>query len=143
VRECKGRNYLKCGGRHNTKLHDNNRNTTSEPPNAPIDIHEPATVAHVNLHDMEPDVYEPLKQIMLATSVILLKDFNGQFIPCRAVLDSGSQVCLITKTYAMKLNLNIIHNTLSISGVNSTSAKTTTGIPGNWKFSSILKSVYT
>jgi len=65
-----------------------------------------------------------LKQVMLATAVVNLLNAYGQEVQCRAILDSGSQVCLITKQCASPLNISSIKISLSIAGIGSIATKT-------------------
>ncbi|XP_013178720.1 PREDICTED: uncharacterized protein LOC106125857 [Papilio xuthus] len=44
-------------------------------------------------------------QVYLSTAVIKVQQDNGEWTTCLALLDSGSQVCLITKQLANKLSL--------------------------------------
>ncbi|CAI6355602.1 unnamed protein product [Macrosiphum euphorbiae] len=69
-----------------------------------------------------------LKQIMLATAVLNLTNSTGQQTPCRAILDSGSQVCLITKECASRLHISGVQSTISLAGIGSVTAKTGTTI---------------
>jgi len=69
-----------------------------------------------------------LRQIMLATAVVNLTNLTGQQISCRAILDSGSQVCLITKECASRLHISGIQGSVSLAGIGSVAAKTGTMI---------------
>ncbi|XP_029347204.1 uncharacterized protein LOC100569539 [Acyrthosiphon pisum] len=126
VRQCRGGNCNKCGKRHNTKLH------SDAPFNPPASANEqsPSTqnqsvvtyVEHGNNNSTA------MKQIILATALINLTNAAGHQVQCRAILDSGSQVCLITKECASRLNISVVKSSLSIAGIGSVTAKTGTMI---------------
>ncbi|CAI6343374.1 unnamed protein product [Macrosiphum euphorbiae] len=126
VRQCRGGSCNRCGKRHNTKLH------SDAPFNPPASANEqsPSTqnqsivtyVEHSNNNSTA------MKQIVLATALINLTNAAGHQVQCRAILDSGSQVCLITKECASRLNISVVKSSLSIAGIGSVSAKTGTMI---------------
>ncbi|XP_025405027.1 uncharacterized protein LOC112679449 [Sipha flava] len=125
VRQCRGDNCNKCGKRHNTKLHND----------APLNYHNPvdkpsssspeqSIVAYVE-QDNKSNV---IKQIILATALVNLENAVGQRVQCRAILDSGSQVCLITRECTSRLKLNVVNSSISIAGIGSITTKTGTMI---------------
>uniref|UniRef100_A0A2S2N8A8 CCHC-type domain-containing protein n=1 Tax=Schizaphis graminum TaxID=13262 RepID=A0A2S2N8A8_SCHGA len=126
VRQCRSSNCNECGKRHNTKLHNDSmlRSSTSE--NEPSSSNQDQPV--VNYVEQANNNPTALKQIMLATAVVSLTNSTGHHIPCRAILDSGSQVSLITKECASRLHISGVHSSLSIAGIGSIAAKTGTMI---------------
>lgn len=69
-----------------------------------------------------------MKQILLATALVNIENAVGHQVQCRAILDSGSQVCLITRECASRLKINVVNSSLSIESIGSVTAKTGTMI---------------
>ncbi|KAK9509896.1 hypothetical protein O3M35_004787 [Rhynocoris fuscipes] len=87
-----------CGEKHNTLLHqDNIRKDTSDP-------EKPSTSAAQAVCNFSNNSRNKFK-VLLSTSIVRIKDKFGNFIGCRAVLDSGSQLSFITKQLSNKLGL--------------------------------------
>ncbi|XP_044312743.1 uncharacterized protein LOC123037186 [Drosophila rhopaloa] len=57
---------------------------------------------------------------LLATANILVRSRAGIFVPCRALLDSGSQVHMITSRLANQLQLRKCKSFMSVSGIGDT-----------------------
>ncbi|XP_073831785.1 uncharacterized protein [Musca autumnalis] len=55
--------------------------------------------------------------VLLATAVILVKNKFGLFVPCRAILDSASQLNFITSRFVNQAQLKVKHSNISISGI--------------------------
>ncbi|XP_017471613.1 PREDICTED: uncharacterized protein LOC108362964 [Rhagoletis zephyria] len=55
--------------------------------------------------------------VLLATAVIYIKNRAGSLIPCRALLDSASQLNFITNRLVNQLQLRKFKSSLSISGI--------------------------
>lgn len=64
-----------------------------------------------------------VKQVLLSTALIVVQDKHGQRLPCRAVLDNGSQVNIITQKLSNKLGLDVTRAMLPISGVNGVNTR--------------------
>ncbi|XP_008183407.1 uncharacterized protein LOC103309543 [Acyrthosiphon pisum] len=126
VRQCRSFSCTKCGRRHNTKLHND---AMFRPPTLANEqsssTQDEPVVTYVEQANNNPAV---LNQIMLATAVVNLTNSTGQQIPCRAILDSGSQVCLITKECASRLHISGVQTTISLAGIGSVTARTGTTI---------------
>jgi len=60
---------------------------------------------------------KPTIQVVLATAVVYVNDAAGNVRRCRAVLDSGSQLCFITNKLARRLGLQIVNNSVPITGI--------------------------
>jgi hypothetical protein len=79
-----------------------------------------ATTVEVNSYHSLKD--NPRNNILLATAIVEVRDKTGQYVPCRALLDSGSQSHFITEKRVQRLKLprTQIHTSLqSISNVNT------------------------
>lgn len=53
----------------------------------------------------------------MGTALVMVDNFKGKRIVCRAMIDSGSQINLISTCFAKKLNLNFIQKPTEIYGV--------------------------
>jgi len=58
------------------------------------------------------------RQVLLSTAEIRIRDKNGQFIECRASLDSGSQSNFISESCMDKLGLRYDKTQIEIHGIN-------------------------
>lgn len=63
------------------------------------------------------------KKVLLSTAVCDAADRYGNFVPCRILLDSGSQANFCTLNFARKLGLTLTKNHLPISGINNSSCR--------------------
>jgi len=55
--------------------------------------------------------------VLLATASVLAKNRSGVFVPCRALLDSRSQLHLITSRFANQLQVKKIKSSASVTGI--------------------------
>ena len=62
-----------------------------------------------------------VEQVKLATAVVLIRSANGVYIPARALLDSCSQVSLITDNLSQKLRLTRKKQSIKITGIGDSS----------------------
>lgn len=67
----------------------------------------------------------PTQNIILSTALVSIQDRYGKSVPARALLDSCSQHCLMTKNFASKLKLDETPVYLSIQGIGSSQAVST------------------
>jgi len=122
VYQCRGGNCNRCVKRHNTKLHSD---IPYNHPASAIELSSSAQKQSVVTYVEQGSNNSPaMKQIILATAHVNLTNAVGQQVQCRAILDSGSQVCSITKECASRLNISIVKNSLSIARIGSVTAKT-------------------
>lgn len=63
-------------------------------------------------------------QTLLSTAMVLVKSNSGEFIFCRAMVDSGSQKSLISNSCVKKLGLPVKSTNHRISGINNIVAET-------------------
>ncbi|XP_050064313.1 uncharacterized protein LOC114118967 [Aphis gossypii] len=119
VKDCKFSACPKCNKRHNSKLHEEqgvvvslanqlNQSTNSEA-NAVLcaELTKPTSSMHV----------------MLATASVYVHDINGRPRLCRAVLDSGSQLNLVTLACVKRLGFSSSRSTCNIVGVGEMASK--------------------
>jgi len=55
--------------------------------------------------------------VLLATASVLVKNRSGVFVPCRALLDSGYQLYLITSRFANQLQVKKIKSSAFVTGI--------------------------
>ena len=66
--------------------------------------------------------------VALATAVVQIKDSRGNYHPARALLDSGSQINLISEEIVQKLRLEKENSELNIVGVGNNAKRITKSI---------------
>ncbi|XP_054746100.1 uncharacterized protein LOC129250502 [Anastrepha obliqua] len=124
IRDCKSGPCRSCQAKHHTLLHFDR---LSIPPTtqcqAPCTISESnARTASLSVtshtHTPSPDV------VLLASAIVLIKNRAGTFIPCRALLDSGSQLHFVTTRFANQLQLTRTKSLVAVSGIGDASFST-------------------
>ena len=68
------------------------------------------------------------KQVVLATAIVELQDKRGNYQLARALLDSGSQINLMTEELAQRLGLNKNESDINIVGVGNNNRKVSKSI---------------
>ncbi|XP_043866487.1 uncharacterized protein LOC122757666 [Drosophila mojavensis] len=119
-RQCGSRSCRVCGVKHHTLLHLGHSSTSQ----AAITPHQQSSTSRVQTipqpsapattllsKDRHSDV------VLLATAVVLARNRFGELVPCRALLDSGSQLHLITARFANLLQLKRTKSVASVCGV--------------------------
>lgn len=117
---CKAGNCKICKKRHSSLLHIE----TSEPFSAaqntePVSKPELAP-ALISGHCFNADT---TTVVVLATAMVDIINSHGVSVRCRALIDSGSQLCFITQRLSDRLNLEIEETNLAISGINKSVTK--------------------
>jgi len=130
VHECESSTLCAmCNERHHTSLH--NDNEEHEAINSQNNIAIQSDLQSLNLMNLSSMIINSINeyetssradaqysvQVMLATVVVNVCDTLGNMIPCRAILDSGSQLNFVTSVCAHRLGINIINAPLSITGI--------------------------
>ncbi|XP_053698867.1 uncharacterized protein LOC128745821 [Sabethes cyaneus] len=87
-----------------------------------------------------PETSRP-HQILLSTAIVKVKDRFGNTLLVRALLDSCSQHCLMTKEFSRKLKFRVTPTYLSVQGIGSSQCESTKLVaaavaPRSRKFSS-------
>ncbi|XP_055591537.1 uncharacterized protein LOC129743524 [Uranotaenia lowii] len=94
----------------NYQLEPINSQSTHQPPptNTPTVSHHTTTLLSTqqNTHTA-----------ILSTAVVMLADSNGNTVSVRALLDNGSQICLMTEDLSKKLNFVRFRESLPVRGV--------------------------
>ncbi len=85
----------------------------------PTEFSESFSNTTLNMHSSSPQN----KQIVLATALINILDFDGNIVLARAILDSGSQSNFITNSLAQRLGLNPQKINIPVAGINGSCSK--------------------
>ena len=97
VADCRLNNCRKCNKRHNTLLHFDKSSDQTEQLTAVENA--AASSGTASYHIRLPS------QIYLATAIVDVVDSQGNYQPCRVMIDGGSQSCAITDSCASRLGL--------------------------------------
>ncbi|CAI6373963.1 unnamed protein product [Macrosiphum euphorbiae] len=108
----------RCGEKHNSKLHEEQANTSNQDASIANDDDSPEPHATAMYTEISAQETENLN-VILATAIVNVCDTFGRMHSCRAVLDSGSQLNFITNSCAKRLNLSTASHTLNIVGVSA------------------------
>ncbi|XP_075158064.1 uncharacterized protein LOC142231336 [Haematobia irritans] len=119
-----------CQMKHHSLLHiDNNFESLSTPTQANNNInqgHPPSSSQPPQVQTQSTLVSSnPTQQfetadgtnILLATAIVLVKTNSGVFVPCRAILDSASQLNFITTRFVNQAQLKVRNSNIVISGI--------------------------
>lgn len=144
---CQSRGCQKCNAKHNTLLHQNqNQQHYSKPAQpqrqnkegAQQPVSKPVTQSYkvgkscnsISSQDGQPSnsfanaaVGLRKRHVYLATAVINVISSCGTRIPCRVLLDSGSQLHFITTSFAHELGLKKRQMEIPISGIGAKECK--------------------
>ncbi|XP_065074450.1 uncharacterized protein LOC135698402 [Ochlerotatus camptorhynchus] len=121
------RNCSKCHKRHHTLLHEESFTKTLETETLPEkdsfqDAAEvktvpkivPSTSANTSCSCNHS---QTAKTVMLLTAIVNLESADGQLVPCRAMMDSGSQVCFLSETIANRLKISREPVNVPVTGI--------------------------
>lgn len=118
AKQCGSGSCRKCGKLHNTLLHyeqpNNNKISSSLDEMSSMKTEPELTTVsnHVCI--------KKTKEVLLATAIVNIKDSKGNNKACRALLDSGSQSCVITSECAQRLELRLVSINVPICGLGET-----------------------
>lgn len=135
VRHCKSSSCTQCDKRHNTLLHLNyveqvadDQHVNKNQPNQEAGS-APPNVVGCNIVNSSIHCRSTI-QVILATAIVHVYDATGNVMRCRAVLDSGSQLCFVSSKMARRLGLQITNNTVPISGIGQSESATSKSCMG-------------
>ncbi|KAH8389496.1 hypothetical protein KR215_000744, partial [Drosophila sulfurigaster] len=112
TRSCTSGACRNCGGRHHSLLHfETSQRASSADASAAL---QPQASTSLAAQCLRSDA------VLLGTVVVWLKSRAGSFVPCRALLDSGSQVHMMTSHLAQQLQLKRTRSDAMISGLGDT-----------------------
>ena len=112
----------KCSKRHNTLLHleDISSSKTEAAPEDTGNVDREkigsTSLSHVS--------YSQNKQVLLATAIVNISNDRGKIVACRALLDSGSQSCFITRDCVKKLALKMHKINIPVCGLGEIATQT-------------------
>lgn len=118
AKECYFGPCRKCNKKHNSLLHGTSSRQDSALKSVLI-----AQTSDTDLTDMSTQSFSftcnnnALEAVLLSTALIEIKGKDNTYHTARALLDSGSQHCIITNSLSDKLNVSYIQSTYQIAGV--------------------------
>lgn len=107
-----------CQKRHHTTLHFPSDQNTEATPTNDVATAQP----HIVTNAVAPVT------ILLSTALISVCDVKGNFQTCRALIDNGSQVSIITEKCLNRLGLPHTQTSIPIQGIGQTSPPASAGI---------------
>ncbi|XP_037811070.1 uncharacterized protein LOC119603189 [Lucilia sericata] len=117
LNSCISGNCQQCSLKHHTMLHIE-KVKTDEPTKSSADQTAPTTSQAVLISSGPPHFTKtPSSNVLLATAIVMVKNQFGFFVPCRIILDSASQLSLITRRFVNQLCLKCNRIQASISGI--------------------------
>lgn len=115
---CKFGPCRKCNQKHNSLIHNDSTSSvafnsivTAEKPSDPLPIH--VNKAHMQTRTTSIDTHT----VLLSTAVVEVADSHGAYRRARALLDSGSQRCFISKSFCKLINAPLLQSTHEVRGV--------------------------
>lgn len=127
----------KCNRKHNSLLHSNHNDTVE---NALLSVVEcqpdsnPVPHSSAVLHTAEPTRNENANNtlytqasetVLLSTALVEIAGSDNVYHKARALLDSGSQHCLITEKLRKKINVDSIQSAYHITGIGHSHTQST------------------
>jgi hypothetical protein len=125
--QCSRQQCCTCHKRHHTLLHIAKQPQAANAIRPAINNSSP-TVRSVEQY-AEINSYLIIKcqasnHILLVTAIVEVRDKTGQYLPCRALLDSGSQSHFITERCLQRLRLPKTQTHTSIQGISNVNTAT-------------------
>ncbi|XP_037943125.1 uncharacterized protein LOC119675975 [Teleopsis dalmanni] len=127
VSECPSRYSCRfCKQRHHSLIHQTVESPVQVPflhsaDNGEHQISTFSATSHAT--SVRSDSIQKKSTVILATAIILVQDAGGCYHICRALLDSCSQVNLLTHSFAQMLNLRKSKSSIDLSGVDDACIK--------------------
>ncbi|XP_018394988.1 PREDICTED: uncharacterized protein LOC108773621 [Cyphomyrmex costatus] len=115
AKQCGSRPCKICSKRHNTLLHLEQK--TSKTPETKTENSDNSKKESLVAISSNHVTFPKDKCILLATATVDVIDANGNKKACRALLDSGSQSCFITNSFAKALKLKQFSTNIPICGL--------------------------
>uniref|UniRef100_A0A2S2QB76 Uncharacterized protein n=1 Tax=Sipha flava TaxID=143950 RepID=A0A2S2QB76_9HEMI len=127
-RKCFARHCFKCAKAHNTMLHIGTEHqklstTTAVGSSSNTAATDTTVITSVNAH-----ASVAIEHVLLSTAVVLAVNVDGNTLPCRVLLDSGSQTNFITEELVQTLHLKKNKIEHVISGIGETSQRATSSV---------------
>lgn len=115
VKSCTYSWCRQCSSKHHTLLHLD-PSTTVQSSELSTDPVGPSTSQRVLVSSSGVPKTTTMS-VLLATAIVLVKNQYGVFVPCRAILDSASQLNLISSRFVNRLHLKCDRACATISGI--------------------------
>nr|XP_029709979.1 uncharacterized protein LOC115255917 [Aedes albopictus] len=125
--KCKSKGCKSCSGKHNTLLHGSSRqhqHHQDQQKRHPFSrVSSSSESSNLDKPFMNADAASKVRDIkrtsndILATAMVCIYDSAGNRLPCRVLLDSGSQPNFITQSFARKLRLEGSNTAVTVHGV--------------------------
>lgn len=116
---------FQCKDMHHTLLHEEKPSVRSVP-FVPSELPPPSVPRPVSPAPQSSVVLsakvEGLASALLATAVVLLKDRSGHLQPVRAVIDTGSQLTILSAACCKRLGLKLLQSSVEIAGIGTAHA---------------------
>jgi len=117
----------KCNKRHHTLIHTDTQNQANRDSGPTTNNNLSANTKGATV--AEVDTYHTLKgksrnHVSLATAIVEVRNKSGQYVPCRPLLDSGSQSHFITEKYVQRLRLPSTQTHSSVQGISNVNTAT-------------------
>ncbi|XP_071652694.1 uncharacterized protein [Temnothorax longispinosus] len=122
AKNCNAGSCKKCSKRHNTLLHMESTPQAKETETKYTDV--VASVQSASLTSVNHVTRLSGQHVLLSTAIIHVQDNKGSILPCRAILDAGSQANFVTSELVEKLRLKRHPTSVPISGVGESSTET-------------------
>ncbi|XP_039451742.1 uncharacterized protein LOC120430700 [Culex pipiens pallens] len=126
-KRCSSKNSCgKCQQRHHSLLHDEAKaepvpkstpQQSAAPPKNPTPVVQPAGQQAPPTTEATCNHTQTTKTVMLLTAVVHLSDTQNRPVPCRVLLDNGSQVNFISESMAKRINIQRVATTVPICGI--------------------------
>lgn len=120
TKDCKAQACTICNKPHHELLHRDSGNARAQ------SVADPA-----NSTALQSALLANRGASYLATAVVLVEDANGKFRKCRCVLDSGSQINLVTAQVASELGLRMSEAQYSLNGIGNCNSNVKLKLPSN------------
>ena len=123
VKDCNSKFSCKyCNIKHNSLLHENKDNKSN---NVVISNNQTSSSQSVVSHvtQLQKKIYTTI----LPTAIVLIQNKFHEYIQCRILLDTGSQINLISESCVQKLQLQRTHARLLLNGIGSKKVDYTKG----------------
>ncbi|XP_062704313.1 uncharacterized protein LOC134286676 [Aedes albopictus] len=109
----------------NQQAHTQSNNAPTHTANSQINRPQPSTSQPNTSHNYVALPKTPTHNILLSTALVRVKDRFGNIMLARALLDSCSQHCLMTREFSNKLKFRVSPTFLSVQGIGSAQSVST------------------
>lgn len=108
---CKFGSCKICHKKHNTLLHSDEPCVNNAGKDASMNAAASSSVISTHCKAIS------IVQVLLSTAVVFIRDIRGNFVKCRALLDSGSQTHFMTVNLSKQLGLKYSEVDVPITGI--------------------------